>query len=99
MNKELEERLSKLEAEIDEIEKRNKRVELDKAWETSTARKIIIAGLTYLTIVIVMISFKVADPWINAILATIGFFLSSSTLPIFKSMWLERQNNSRKITV
>ena len=36
-----------LEKEIKEIKERNKRVETDKAWETSWTRKICIALLTY----------------------------------------------------
>ena len=39
-----------LEGRIAELEERNKRVELDKAWETSWTRKIIIAVLTYLVV-------------------------------------------------
>lgn len=35
-----------LNKEIEEIKKRNKRVELDKAWETSWTRKICICILT-----------------------------------------------------
>jgi hypothetical protein len=37
---------------IEEIKKRNERVELDKAWETSWARKFLIAVLTYFVIVL-----------------------------------------------
>jgi len=41
-----------LEKEIKEIKKRNKKVEMEKAWETSIFRKVIIAILTYLVIVL-----------------------------------------------
>ena len=40
-----------LEKEIELIKERNKRVETDKAWETSWTRKICIAVLTYLVVV------------------------------------------------
>jgi len=43
--------LKQLNSEINKIKTRNKKVEFDKAWETSTTRKIIIALLTYLIIV------------------------------------------------
>lgn len=39
--------------EIDTIKERNKKVELDKAWETSICRKVIIAILTYFMMVLV----------------------------------------------
>jgi len=39
-----------LKKEIAEIKERNKRVEADKAWETSNTRKLIIFVLTYIVI-------------------------------------------------
>jgi len=36
-----------LKIEIEKIKGRNRRVEADKAWETSLTRKILIAVLTY----------------------------------------------------
>lgn len=41
-----------LEQEIKDIKKRNKRVELDKKWETSITRKVCIGILTYIVVVI-----------------------------------------------
>ena len=40
--------LKELEREIGKIKQRNKKVEADKAWETSTTRKAIISIFTYL---------------------------------------------------
>ena len=41
-----------LEKEIIQIKERNKRVELDKKWETSWTRKICIMILTYIVLII-----------------------------------------------
>ena len=41
-----------LENEIVKIKERNKKVELDKAWETSWTRKMCIGILTYIVVVI-----------------------------------------------
>ena len=41
-----------LEKEIIQIKERNKRVELDKKWETSWTRKICIMILTYIVVII-----------------------------------------------
>ena len=49
------------EKEIKKIQERNKRVELDKAWETSKTRKISIAILTYLVMVLVMYSLNMSN--------------------------------------
>ena len=42
----------KIEEEINNIKERNKRVELDKKWETSWTRKICIMILTYIVVII-----------------------------------------------
>ena len=57
--------LEQLEEEINSIKKRNIRVEVDKAWETSWARKILIFILTYIVIVIFFIVAKLAKPFLN----------------------------------
>jgi hypothetical protein len=48
--------------EIETIMERNKRVERDKAWETSFARRGIIATLTYIVIVIFLIIINIPNP-------------------------------------
>ncbi len=44
--------LNEIEQEINVIKQRNKRVELDKKWETSGTRKICICILTYIVVII-----------------------------------------------
>ncbi|HLC44012.1 MAG TPA: hypothetical protein VJK08_02730 [Patescibacteria group bacterium] len=85
-----EERIAKLENEIVRINQRNKGVESDKAWETSMARRALIAAFTYLSISIYMRAIQIDRPWLNAIVPTIGFTLSTLTLPYFKSIWLKK---------
>lgn len=67
-------------------------VEADKAWETSFARKILVAIFTYVVIGLFMNSISVNRPWLNAIVPTLGFLLSTLTLPIFKKMWIDKKN-------
>jgi len=81
--------IEKLELEIKEIKKRNKRVEADKAWETSIFRKITIAVLTYFVIVIFFYFARLPKPFLNAIVPTTGFVLSTLSVPIFKNIWLK----------
>jgi len=73
---------------IKEILNRNKKVELDKAWETSKTRRIIIAFLTYFVVVIFLFFIQVPNPWLNALVPTIGFILSTLTLSFFKRIWI-----------
>jgi hypothetical protein len=76
--------------EIEKIKQRNSKVEIDKEWETSYTRKIIIAILTYLVIVLFFIYANVANPFLNAIVPTLGFIVSTLSLPYFKKIWIEK---------
>ena len=75
---------------LTKIENRNKRVEADKAWESSWTRKLAIAFLTYIVVCIYLKFVVGVDPWINAIVPTIGFLLSTLTLGWIKSYWLQK---------
>ena len=80
--------MNDIEKRLTTIEQRNKKVELDKAWETSWSRRIIIAILTYLTIVLFFYFAQLPKPFINSIVPTTGFVLSTLSLPFFKKLWL-----------
>lgn len=84
------EELEQIKEDIKEIKERNKRVEKDKAWETSLFRKVLIAILTYVVVVIFFIFVKLSNPFINAIVPTLGFVLSTLSIPFFKKMWIKR---------
>ena len=77
-----------LHQEIDAIKQRNKRVESDKAWETSEFRKITLAIMTYFVALLFMYAIGVKDAWLNAIIPTGGFILSTQSLPFIKRWWL-----------
>jgi hypothetical protein len=87
--------LEQVKQSIKEIQDRNKRVELDKAWETSNARKVSIAIMTYMVMTILMWSLGTDKPYINAIIPTLGFVLSTFSLPFFKSLWIKRSNTHK----
>ena len=78
-----------LEERVAKIEARNKRVEADKAWEGSWTRKGLIALFTYLAIALYMKFVLGLNPWINAIVPTVGFLLSTLTLSWFKQLWMQ----------
>ncbi|OGD72859.1 hypothetical protein A3K29_01780 [Candidatus Collierbacteria bacterium RIFOXYB2_FULL_46_14] len=84
-------KVSELEKRVLKIESRNKKVEGDKAWETSGLRKLLLATFTYLSVGLYMWAIKVSNPWLNAIIPAIGFLLSTLTLPFFKGWWLRRR--------
>lgn len=78
-----------LEERVSAIEKRNSRVEADKAWEGSLSRKLLIIICTYLIIASYLYFVVGIDPWINAVVPSIGFFLSTLAFPYFKALWIK----------
>ena len=82
--------LKKIKKDLDIIKKRNLKVELDKKWESSWSRKIVLGILTYLAIALYLFTIDITRPWLNAIVPTVGFLLSTLTLPFFKKIWQSR---------
>lgn len=76
--------------EIQSINERNRRVELDKAWETSKTRRGIIAILTYFVIVLFLYLIKIPRPFLNALIPVLGFIISTLTLEFFKKIWVNK---------
>ena len=60
-----------LEQRIAIIEARNKKVEADKAWETSWVRRISIAVLTYAVVVFYLSVINNDAPFINALVPVV----------------------------
>lgn len=81
--------MENIEQRIGALEERNKRVERDKAWETSFARKFLLVLFTYLAVGLYLQAIEVDRPWINAIVPAVGFMISTLTMPFFKSLWLK----------
>ncbi|MBE6160516.1 MAG: hypothetical protein E7157_05685 [Lactobacillales bacterium] len=79
---------------IELIEERNKRVELDKKWETSFTRRICICVLTYFVVVLYSyIISKVDNIWLSSLVPVIGFTLSTLSLNFIRKIWMKSINN------
>lgn len=77
-----------IENEILKIKERNKRVELDKAWETSLIRKLCICILTYIIVVVYSIIInKTSSVWLSSLVPVIGFTLSTLSLKLVRKIW------------
>jgi len=87
----MEQRLKELETKMLEIEKRNKRVEQDKSWETSNLRKILIIIMTYIFAVLYLHIADTTNPYFGAVVPCVGFFLSTQSLQLIKKKWLEKK--------
>ena len=73
---------------LQEIKKRNARVEADKAWETSKTRRGIIAVFTYLIVVLFLVLIDAPNPWMTALVPAGAYLLSTLTLPFVKKWWV-----------
>ena len=80
--------LKELEEEVLKIKERNKRVELDKAWETSWTRKICIMVLTYIVVIIYSYVIKELDNiFLSSLVPVIGFTLYTLSLGLVRNIW------------
>ena len=74
--------------EIEKIKQRNKKVELDKKWETCWTRRICICILTYIVVVTYSYIVKNFDNiFLSSIVPVIGFTLSTLSLKFVRKLW------------
>ncbi|MDP2585622.1 MAG: hypothetical protein Q8P29_01945 [Candidatus Levybacteria bacterium] len=88
--------LADLEKEIKKLKERNKRVEADKNWEKSFTRRGLLIIFTYLAIGFYLNAMHIENPWLNAIVPSVGFLLSTLTLPYFKNLWIKFNRKKEK---
>lgn len=86
----MEERIQKLEKEIEIIKARNSRVEADKAWETSYFRIFLIAGIIYIIALKVLYFIGSNNYTLNALVPPIGYIISVQSLPFIKKWWIKK---------
>ena len=83
-----------LHREILKIKQRNKRVEANKAWETSKTRNGFIALTSFLLIYMFMLLINADQPFLNALISALSYLLSTFSYDLLKSWWLKRYNPS-----
>ncbi len=80
--------LKNLEERVFKIEERNRRVELDKEWETCWTRKICIMILTYIVVLIYSYLVRRYDNiFLSSLVPVIGFTLSTLSLKFVRKVW------------
>lgn len=68
---------------------RNRRVEADKAWETSGLRRGIIAVITYVIVGFYLNILKVEHAWLHAFVPAGAYLLSTLSLVYVKRIWIK----------
>lgn len=87
--------IEQLEKDINLIKERNKKVERDKAWETSFARRILLTVFIYLVVGFYLTIININQPWLNAIVPAGAYMLSTLILPFFKKLWTKHIYKSK----
>ena len=82
---------------IIDIENRNIRVEMDKAWELSLTRRVLIAMITYLVVGGYLSFLKVEGVWFHAAVPAIAYFLSTLCLSKIKIIWIEKVYKAKEV--
>jgi len=82
--------IEEIKKEINLIKERNKKVEADKAWETSVFRVVCVLVMTYIITAIVFYFIGVNNFLPNALIPTLGFYLSTQSLPFVKKFWPDK---------
>ena len=89
--------MEELKNRIEKIEKRNKSVETDKAWETSWTRRICIMMLTYIIVITYSYLIKKYDNiLLSSLVPVIGFTLSTLSIRVVRKIWERKINGDRK---
>lgn len=82
-----------LQKKVRAIEARNKRVEADKAWETSGARTLLIFVITYIIAAVWLMTINDSNPLLKALVPALGWYLSTLTIPFIKTWWIKTHMN------
>lgn len=78
--------------EIEAIKTRNKRVETDKAWETSWTRRICIMVLTYVVVALYSMTIaQISNVWLSSLVPVMGFMLSTLSLGLIRKLWEKKR--------
>lgn len=82
-----EERIAAIEERVAAIEERNRRVEADKAWETSLSRRGAIILITYVIATLTFAVIGTETPYVMAVIPTLGYLLSTLALLPLRKHW------------
>lgn len=80
--------------EIRLIKDRNGRVEMDKAWEVSWTRRLLIASITYVVACVWLLVISEKDIFLKAVVPTGGYLLSTFSIPYVKKRWILRRKDT-----
>lgn len=81
-------RIDNLVADLKALKADLQRSRVDRAWEQSWIRRILLGVLTYLFTTAFLLIGEFPNPFTSALLPVLGLFLSSLSLSEFKLLWV-----------
>ncbi len=78
-----------IEQELLAIKERNRKVEIDKAWEVSWVRRGFIATFTYAIALAWLLIIHESHAVLKALVPSLGYVLSTLSLPALKKRWVK----------
>ncbi len=82
-----------IENEIKKIQERNRCVEIDKEWETSAIRRIMIAIITFVVALLFLSIIKVENAFLAAFVPMGGFLISTFSIKPARKVWEKMRRN------
>jgi len=83
--------LDEIRSELAELRARNARVDREKAWETSWARRLVIATMTWLAAWVSFTGLGSEHAARDALLPSGAYAISTLSLPLLRRLWLHLQ--------
>jgi len=80
--------LQEISEEIQKIQRRNRRVTMDKAWEISSTRRFFVASLVYIVATLWLVSIGDSLALLKAFIPAIAYIISTFSLPMVKKQWI-----------
>ena len=77
-----------IQEQLNRINERNKKVEMDKAWEVSFTRRLFISLVTYIVASVWLWNINEPNFLLKAMVPTAGYILSTLSIPQLKKIWL-----------
>lgn len=77
--------------DVESLQERNRRVETDKAWETSWTRRVSITLFTYIVAFAWLVLIKEHQAYLKALVPVVGYILSTLSFPFLKAQWIAKR--------
>lgn len=90
----LEKRLTVLEHELEFTRNQKRELQLHLAWDRSWTKIVLLTVVTYIVIAFVFYCIGSKKYFVNAIIPSVAYFISTRSLSFVKKIWLQKHKNN-----